>query len=52
MAEKFLVVSIHDFKMNIAKYLRALRRGDYCGIVLRRYGRRIAFVSPYGVGKK
>ena len=31
----FLVVSIHDFKTNLSKYIRQLQRGDVRGVVVR-----------------
>lgn len=42
----FLVVSIHDFKTNLSKYIRQLQRGDVRGVVVRRYKKPLAIFAP------
>lgn len=46
-----LIVSTHDFKTNLSKYLRLLRKGEVEGIVVRRYRRHLAMMVPLGKAK-
>ncbi len=40
----FPVVSIHHFKTHLSRYIRALRRGEAKGIVVRRYKRKLVML--------
>ena len=46
---EYLFTTIHDFKSNIAKYIRALENMRYRAIVIRRYNKPVALVTPYQI---
>lgn len=41
---QFPVVSVHDFKTNLSRYIRLLRRREAKGIVVRRYKKQIVML--------
>lgn len=43
-------VTLHQFKNHISEYLTRLRTGEVSGIVLKRYRRRVAFLTAAGPG--
>ena len=46
-------VTIHEFKNNIARYLRELGNGDYDGLVVKRYNEPVGmFFSVRARGQK
>jgi antitoxin (DNA-binding transcriptional repressor) of toxin-antitoxin stability system len=44
--KEYLVVSIHDFKTNLSKYIRKLRSGELNSIVVRRYQKPLVALIP------
>ncbi len=46
-SERFIYATTHDFKSNIAKYLRLLEKGAYDAVFIKRYDKKIAFVVPF-----
>ena len=47
----FPVVSVHDFKTHLSRYIRALRRGEAKGIVVRRYRRQLVMLVAINMPK-
>ncbi|MCB9983393.1 MAG: hypothetical protein H6861_06950 [Rhodospirillales bacterium] len=43
----YLNVTIHQLKSNIARYLRALERGEHKAILIHRYERKVAVLWGY-----
>ena len=43
----YIYATTHDFKSNIAKYLRLLEHGAYEAVFIKRYDKPVAFVMPY-----
>ena len=44
---KYIYATTHDFKANIAKYLRLIECGMYEAVFIKRYDKPVAFVLPY-----
>lgn len=44
---KFIEVTIHKFKSNIAHYMRECEEGRIKGVVLKRYDRRVGFYTRW-----
>ena len=43
----YLYATTHDFKSNIARYMRLLESGAYEAVFIKRYDKPVAFVLPY-----
>ncbi len=43
----YIYATIHDFKSNIAKYIRLLEQEAYDAVLIKRYDKPVAFVLPY-----
>ncbi|MCB1720877.1 MAG: hypothetical protein H6860_01955 [Rhodospirillales bacterium] len=43
----YLNVTIHQLKSNIARYIRALERGEHKAILIHRYDRKVAVLWGY-----
>ena len=44
---RHVTVTIHQFKSNIAAYLRALEEGRMRAVMIKRYDRPVAVVTPF-----
>ena len=44
--EKFIETTMHDFKSNIAKYIRILDQGRFEGVVVKRYNEPVGLFVP------
>ncbi len=42
----YIHTSIHDFKSNIAKYIRVIHSGRYKGIIVKRYNEPVGLFVP------
>ena len=48
---EFIHTTMHDFKSNIAKYTRILNRGDYKGVIVKRYNEPLGLYLPMDAPK-
>jgi antitoxin (DNA-binding transcriptional repressor) of toxin-antitoxin stability system len=44
----YLATTVYDLKGNLSRFLRALSRGDADCVVVKRYNRPVAFLTPVG----
>ncbi len=49
---EFIHTTMHDFKSNIAKYTRILNRGDYKGVIVKRYNEPLGLYLPMDAPKE
>ena len=44
---EYLHTTMHDFKTNFSRYLRAIERGEFRGIIVKRYNKKIGAFIPF-----